>query len=52
MPYILRIFGMGMPHILGYFAGGAKNWGCRISYDTCHSYLAYHAGPGYASQLH
>ena len=24
MPYILRIFGTGTPHILGYFA-----WGCQ-----------------------
>ena len=34
MPYILRIFGTGTPHILGYLQGGGKNWGCRISYDT------------------
>ena len=27
MPYILRIFGMGTPHILGYFAGGVPKIG-------------------------
>ena len=26
-----RTFGTGMPNILH---GGAKNWGCQISYDT------------------
>ena len=27
MPYILRIFGTGTPHILGYFAGGGGGGG-------------------------
>ena len=27
MPYILRIFGTGTPHILGYFAGGVPKIG-------------------------